>query len=455
MHRRPVIIILFVAIALLAILSVCPWSAWTGGRLKDFNLLSDLLPYVPETIEGVADNVDPELQNIAEISDTIVIDSVAEKTPVIKEIPSDFSAPRVDGIVMLEDYSYDGEGLNRLARTLNQSRERRVRIAMVGDSYIEGDIFAQDIRAGLQSIYGGCGVGYISAFSAFPGFRASVNQASSGWTEHEIRKMKDDPLRTIFGTYFTAQPDANVHFRKSVKPEHVDAWDRTMVVFQSDSDGIIKFSGPEIDDKTFEIKGSPNIQTVCLERRLGDVKLSSFPNGMNVLGIWLEGERGIVFDDISLRGNSGVSHRVLNAPTTEQMRQVVDYDLIILEFGMNALSAQQTNYSAYGNAMVEVVENLKRLYPNAQILIMGVGDRGQKINGEVVSMPTATALIKAQRDAARRTGSLFWDTREAMGGNGAAREWNERKLLNSDYVHLNHRGGKELAGRFVEAIKKI
>lgn len=454
MRKFSPLVIISVAFAALLVLSFLPWDRLSGGKLKNFNLFGDLLPYIPEPVKGAADNIDPELTKFIETADTATAkdDTIAEEVPVIKEIPADFTAPRINGTVAIEDYSSDGKGLARLKSVLAEGRQRNVRIAMVGDSYIEGDIFAQDIRSGLQSRYGGRGVGYIAAFSPFPGFRQSVVQAASGWEEHEIRKMKDDPLRTILGTYYTAQKNADTRFRKSVKPAHLDCWDRTKVIFRADSPGEITFSGPDMQDTTFQVGASSQIQCLQLNSTTGDVRFTTDIPGLKVLGFWLEGTKGIVLDGISLRGNSGVSHRVLNGPTTAQMRHFVDYDLIILEFGMNALSAQQTNYTAYGNAMAEVVNNLKKLYPEAQILIMGVGDRGYKAGTELHSMPTINALIKTQRDVARRTGSMFWDTREAMGGEDAAIEWNSRKLLNSDYVHLNHRGGKELADIFLNSL---
>ena len=83
---------------------------------------------------------------------------------------------------------------------------------------------------------------------------------------------------------------------------------------------------------------------------------------------------------------------------------------------------------------------------------MGVGDRGQKIGADIVSMPTVKKLIHTQRDVARRTGTLFWDTRQAMGGDCAAVRWHERKLVNADYIHLNHRGGKEMADLFLKSL---
>lgn len=84
---------------------------------------------------------------------------------------------------------------------------------------------------------------------------------------------------------------------------------------------------------------------------------------------------------------------------------------------------------------------------------MGVGDRGEKHGSQVRSMATAPAMISAQRDAARRAHCLFWDTREAMGGEGAVVSWSSSGHINKDYVHMSHKGGARLAKELFNAIQ--
>ena len=137
-----------------------------------------------------------------------------------------------------------------------------------------------------------------------------------------------------------------------------------------------------------------------------------------------------------------------------QMSKFIDYDLIVLEFGINAMSATQKDYSVYAGRMAKVVKKIRNCYPNADILIMGVGDRGEKKGSAVLSMSTGPLMIDAQRDLARRTHAFFWDTREAMGGDGAIAKWSKNGLANKDYVHLTHKGGKELATALSKAIER-
>ena len=86
-------------------------------------------------------------------------------------------------------------------------------------------------------------------------------------------------------------------------------------------------------------------------------------------------------------------------------------------------------------------------------LAHGIGDRGERRGSQVRSMAVAPAMISAQRDAARRAHCLFWDTREAMGGEDAVVQWSSTGLMNKDYIHLTHKGGARLAGELFNAIQ--
>ncbi len=156
---------------------------------------------------------------------------------------------------------------------------------------------------------------------------------------------------------------------------------------------------------------------------------------------------------MSSRGFSGITLSRINPELCRQLGSVIDYNLIILEFGINAMSSSQKNYSVYSDRMVGVINHVRQCYPCADILLMGVGDRGEKRGGVVRSMATAPAMISAQRDAARKAHCLFWDTREAMGGEDAVVEWCNAGLINKDYIHMTHKGGARLADALFNALQ--
>lgn len=307
-----------------------------------------------------------------------------------------------------------------------------------------------DLRQNLQDRLGGEGVGYVPMQSELTGFRVSVRETCRGWTATDIRKKTKSPYNWLAGEYFTASAGARTTF-KGVKRPHLSSWSVTQVLYIAPSDGTISIT-TDAGRQDFAVTASEQVACARVDGATAVSEITTDIPGLVVLGTFLDGTDGIAVDNMSLRGNSGISHRHISEAMAAQMRPFIDYDLIIVEYGINALSSRQSNYSSYGKLMEQVLAQLRRCYPYADILLMGIGDRGQKVDGSVASLPTAPAMVKAQREAARNAGVLFWDTREAMGGSNSIVDWRNRKLVNADYIHLNARGGQALAALLSEAI---
>ena len=84
----------------------------------------------------------------------------------------------------IEDYSVGHIGLKLFFAALGNSREadRPVRVAFLGDSFIEGDIVVADFRSGMQEQFGGHGVGFVPITSVAAQFRPTIEQKAEGWT---------------------------------------------------------------------------------------------------------------------------------------------------------------------------------------------------------------------------------------------------------------------------------
>lgn len=440
-------LIVSVAVATVAALSFVPWSKITNGNIKNFNLLSDILP--SNNAEATAtEPIDPEL--------LAAMDKTNQSNTKSKNKASNKSSKQVvtreNGEVVFEDYSTSGDGLAHFKKAIAHAANRPVRIAVIGDSYIEGDIFTMNIRQELQDLYGGAGVGYVPLASQVSGFRTSVKESSNGWTIHDIRKSDSKKYKTLSGEYFTSAGTSNAKFTGTSKLPHLDSWNTAKFLYISPSEGNITIT-TDAGEQTFPVTASSEVQCLEVSGLTTSTSISTNISGLTSLGLYINNSTGVVLDNMSMRGNSGISHRYIDDQLAAQMRKYVDYDLIILEYGINALSSQQTEYTAYGKIMQQVINQVRKCYPNADIILLGIGDRGQKLGGEVQSLPTSQAMVDAQRNAARTCGCLFWDTREAMGGANAVLSWREKGLINADYIHLNAKGGAALSKEFMKSFK--
>ncbi len=469
MEKGKPLLIIIIAVGLLAALSLVPWSRLTGGLVKDFNLIGDLVSSASgnETVSG-AEFIDPELElamRELEAEESDVVDNGADATaasasesdsalyadelPVVdaSEIAPEYD-PRVDGRVVIEDFTGD-DGLSRIRKALASGRAR---IAVIGDSYIEGDILTQDFRDRLQQKYGGRGVGYVPAKSMVQSFRQTVRHTSEGLEQHPIQQTARSPYFALMGDYSSAEGNATITYKGNSKNSRLASWSRSRLMFVAPVDGTVTLTNA-VGSQTFDVKGAQDsLQVISLPGETSSLTISTEIPGIAILGAWLDDGAGVTVDCMSMRGYSGVMHRNLNGALTAALRNHVDYDLIIMEFGINALSSEQSDYSSYSTLMSRTAKRLRQCYPNADILMLGIGDRGQKIHGEMHSVPTATNLIAAQRKAARDAGVTFWDTRAAMGGHDAVVDWRERGLVNADYIHLNSAGGRAIAGMLLESL---
>lgn len=445
---------------LLLLLSAVPWSRLTGNRVKDFNLFEDLIPSVKSS-SGVAPtvDVDPELEIFLAEEELRNNDGLpAEQTTPEAETPPREPAP----FIAAEEAPRDNEGNVRLeffndtplARFKAALTKGSARVAVLGDSFIEGDIFTQDLRRMFQDSYGGEGVGYVNMHTDFPGFRGSVRQSGEGWKMHDLRAFSErDSIRPLSGEYGKASATASAIYRGAQGKAHLDNWSRSRFLYLSPDSGTVTVT-TDNGTQSFDLVPAGRVQCIEVAGTTSSFKIESDVEGLVGLGAYLDGPAGVQVDCMSIRGNSGIGQRRMSRPLALEMRNFTDYDLIILEYGINALSGEQTDYTPYATAMVRTVERIKDCYPLADIIILGIADRGAKEGSSVMSLPTCPAMVKAQRDVARRTASIFWDTREAMGGDGAVIDWRNRKLMNADYIHINHDGGKELARLFYTSLIK-
>lgn len=472
------LIVPLLAVCMLSALSAVDWGKLSDGHLSNFNLIEDILDSSllqvsePATVETL---IDPALEaamaevtsekelpvHEVEMSDhsqksqsvTPANHSVADASVSMQDVEVAQSVARVNGIQPIEDYTPGQSGLSRFKDALSQRSARRVRIAVIGDSYIEGDIFTQDIRRLLQQEYGGHGVGYMSMHSDFPGFRQSVNQSDNGWAVRDMRNHASDPIRPLSGEYCIGNTGSVTTF-KGPKYDNVKSWTSSKLLFVADNAGQISVKTDSLS-KDIPVQASPEVQMLSVEDLTTKATFNVQANNVKILGAWLEDNSGVGVDCMSLRGNSGASHKSVSSDLAAQMSRFINYDLIILEYGLNALSPEQSNYKAYMKIMAQVINRVRECYPNADIMMLGVGDRGHKKGSSVNSIPTVDAMVSAQRQCAANCGILFWDTRAAMGGVNAIVDWRQRGLVNADYIHLNHKGGSELANEFVNSLKQF
>lgn len=410
-----------------------------GHTMRRVDLLSDVRMPEPDKDEVVADSLPP--------------------VPVVK--PAFVDTCR-SGMTCIEDYSDSTmRGMTPFYRALDeiQSKGRLVRIAVFGDSFIEADIFTADLREMLQKRFGGCGVGFVTITSMTSGYRPTVRHSFGGWSSHAVTDSVyfDKKKQGISGHYFVPREGAYVELRGQNKyASLLDTCQIASIFFYNKGEVnlSVRVNRGEAEARDFSTTGS--LQQMKVNGRIGSIRWDiNRADSTLFYGVAMDGTQGVIVDNFSLRGSSGLSLRSIPSKMLQEFNAQRPYDLIILEYGLNVATERGRNYDPYKKGLLTAINHLKECFPQAGFLLLSVGDRDYKTDtGELRTMPGVKNLIRYQQNIAAESGIAFWNMFEAMGGEGSMAGLVHAKpsLANYDYTHINFRGGRHLAGLLYETL---
>jgi lysophospholipase L1-like esterase len=385
--------------------------------------------------------------------------------------------PLYDAQEQYSGYAFLGDFLEKLKK-----KEGQIRIAYYGDSSIEGDLLCQTFREELQARFGGQGVGFVGLTNPIPYFRQSVRlDFSKTWRRYTVVDKKiGTGLFGIAGEYFRPYyPAPDTSKTDSLKTTVPDTLPKGPLRYWVTMGASKSFSGTAAFSKARLFYGPSKkggkVSATCNELRsefsipasenVGDLLLheqgnSTFirldfkiPADQVIYGISLEGEKGVYVDNFSLRGNAGRNLNYIESQTLRQFQEKLQYDLIILQFGLNVLNANLKNYSFYTREMNAVLAHYQQALPGVPILIVGPSDKSMKIDGAMHTDPSVPRINNALRRAAAEHGASFFSMYEAMGGQDSMVKWVEQskpRLANTDYTHFNFAGGRVASGYLVK-----
>ncbi len=345
--------------------------------------------------------------------------------------------------------------LRKFFESLNElDKKKKVRISYWGDSMIEGDLITQTLRKKMQQQFGGSGVGFVPFISITAGFRRTIVHKYGGpWNYYSLvknGKMKVAPFG-INGEYMTQGKDSisNRIWASFAAPKGKAAWQQVKLFYGKGSGKAKAQTQQNNGEWKRSILSDTNAVNVM---HWSDSSMRQFAvrfdsAGKTIFfGVSLESEDGVIVDNLSLRGNSGMAQSRMSSEVLKGFNRTMKPNLIVLHFGINVINASTMKYGWYESAMIRVVRHYQRCFPQASILLIGVADKGFKKGDEMVSDPAVYRVLKTQYKVAKKTGVAFWSLYGAMGGKGSMIEWAEaeKPLANKDYTHLNFRGANHV-----------
>ncbi len=343
---------------------------------------------------------------------------------------------------------------------LKETGKKRVRVGYYGDSIILGDVISEYVRQYLQEKFGGNGIGFVPIIAQDIKMRQSVyHDFSNDWNSVSI--VTRNPQRLpygISGNVAIPAPDSWVKYQTTNYLRSTRSFESARIFYNNaDESSTIECTLNGSSQSIINFKNGSSINQSAINSRVPITSLlMKFISGKKpyIYGVSLESNTGLYVDNFSMPGNSGVSLLDLDDNMLRSFDKLMNYKLLIFNYGANVTSPNKGIYTVYESKMVEVINKYKRLFPDCSIILISVEDKTMKIGSRFVTNPDVPIILEAQKRIAEKTNIAFWNLWEAMGGENSMYKWVTAAppMALRDYAHFTPEGGERIASLFVKAL---
>lgn len=390
--------------------------------------------------------------------------------------PEELLQQRLDDILAAKDNEYLDYILSSEARfhlpdgdltyfddffiRLEHCSDRLVRIVHYGDSQLEEDRITSYLRENVQAKFGGSGIGMLPAV---PKSGATLTVA------HSIDPTDRIPYYLAYGPA-TARADHN-RYGPMAQIAHIDT--TTVINFRTRQPNVFPhcqtFQRVRVRMQGFAgsmsfVSGNNRVQLTCDTARYSKegtrvfeallpspVKSGSLiiSGEMDVQSVQLDGTKGVVVDNVAMRGCSGTMFTSIERKSIESFFNDEDVALIILQFGGNAMpyAKSEAAIEKFCNDTRRQIDFFHKIAPDAKILYIGPSDMATSIAGEMHTYPHLPAFVEALQNAVTQSGAAFWNMFEAMGGKDSMTRWvkTSPQLAGDDHIHFTQKGAQRIS----------
>lgn len=368
-------------------------------------------------------------------------------------------APK-EGAVAVEQNAALGSFYASMAKTLAKEPRAITRILHYGDSTIAADYVTRTVRRMLQDKYGDAGHGFLLIGKPWPGYEHAdvhYSEAYDGWKVARLGgPTAKNSKHGLGGVAYRGSEGTSSSFGTALHGTAGAKASRLEVLYELEPEGgTVEVLRHGAAPESFSTRGEGNGMGVYKASFAdGPVAVKLVTHGApKIYGAVLEREGpGFVYDALGIVGGRMRHWSEQDGAHWAEAVKQRNPALLIVQFGANEAEAETMQDDEYANAVRSVIDKLRGA-GNVAILLAAPMDRGEaRTDGSVRSLPGISRVIEVQRRIAKEKNCAFWDTRAAMGGEGAIGRWAKRGLAGDDYVHPTPKGAAMLGGIFYDAL---
>ncbi len=350
----------------------------------------------------------------------------------------------------------------------------QVRIIYYGDSQLEGDRVTSLLRKTLRQEGGGTGPGLISPVMPVMYTRSYVVRSSSNWKRYTLLDYRNGTLShnrlgpmlalcrfTPPGDSMRSRSFASVRINPVPGADSaVSVYENLRIFYGNNHDTVlvsIRSASSLVDFAMLQMGEGPMEYSVKLPG-VSDVTVEfTGRNSPDIYAFSLESKTGVVVDNIPVRGSAGLEFVMTDSRGFEGCFSGLKPDIIFLQFGLNVVRNVRSEYHYYEEGLVKQINYLRQASGGAPVVLVSVTDMAMRDNDTIRRFPNIRAIRDAQMKAAQRSGAIFWDAWESMGGPGSIMTWFNHlpALASRDLTHLSNAGTDTIALRIFNDLMAV
>jgi lysophospholipase L1-like esterase len=334
------------------------------------------------------------------------------------------------------------------ALALAEAKQGVARVLHYGDSPTTADSITADLRSLLQERFGDAGHGFVLIAKPWPWYgHRGVELHGSGWKiEPASQNRAKDGIHGLGGVSFHGSAGAISHIRLASPHQRLE-----VEYMKQPEGGTFSVAAGEQALGDVETAGEKEagFAAFTLPEESTDVTIAVKSGTVRLFGVSFEKDQpGVIYDSLGVNGGSvQMALRYFEREQWAVQLQHQKPDLVVINYGTNESSYASYIEKLYEKELRELIGRVKSALPGTPMLIMSPMDRGERqSDGTIGTLAALPKLVAIQARVAKETGCAFFNTFEAMGGEGTMGRWYEMqpRLVSADFMHPLPQGARKV-----------
>lgn len=380
---------------------------------------------------------------------TLMVDTIAYQ-PSVNQI-SKKTAPNeiVDSLNRLIPF------FEKLSNLKSQNADiKTVSVVHLGDSHIQADFLTQTVRRLMHHHFGNPGRGLVAPnrLMRSNNGRNYRIKSENKWKHSFVVKPNHIPIGIAGLGLQITDTVASVNLLTFDENESGE-WDFNEITTYSD------LSSAEINIDKANIVNSIEhgvyAKTFILDSLTNDIEVQFYSSPdkkeINLFGFNLSNSQsGLFYHSIGINGAKYCDF--CNKDVFFNQLPMLSPELVIISFGTNEAMAKFVNETNLYSSISELVADINCRLPNAVIMLTTPAETYTRNRAAPNARTGKVRDIIV--DYAETNGLPYWDLYAITGGKGSAVNWNKKRMMTRDKIHLNQHGYEYQGNLLFEAIAK-